>query len=172
VRQMERLWAPWRAEYIASVEEMKDCLFCTVGSTPAEEDAKNFLLLRAEKCFVMLNAFPYNTGHVMVAPFRHVGNLEEMDDAELAELMKLTQFMERVLKKAYKPHGFNIGMNLGAVAGAGVRGHIHLHILPRWEGDTNFMPTIGQTKVLSESLEVSYEKIKGAINELGGERLG
>jgi len=160
---MERLWAPWRMEYIGSSREGKDegCLFC---EKPKEgDDEKALILARSEKSFAMLNAFPYNSGHLMVAPLRHVGELEEAEDEESLDMQRLLQRCIKALREAMEPDGFNIGMNLGTVAGAGIPDHLHWHVVPRWTGDTNFMPVVGDAKVLPESLAESYGKVRGAL---------
>jgi ATP adenylyltransferase len=156
---MERLWSPWRMEYIeAAHEDDVDCIFCEL---PLEgNDEKNFILARARHAFAMLNAYPYNPGHLMVAPFRHVGELPELTDDELTDASHLLQRSVRAMREEMDPHGFNIGMNLGKVAGAGVPGHLHWHVVPRWNGDTNFMPVIGATRVLPESLDDTHKKLK------------
>jgi ATP adenylyltransferase len=149
---VERLWAPWRMEYIGSAREGEDegCLFC---EKPKEgDDEKALIVARTELSFAMLNRYPYNSGHLMVAPFRHVGELEEVKDDESLDMQQLLQRCIRALKEAMQPEGFNIGMNLGVVAGAGIPDHLHWHVVPRWTGDTNFMPVVGDTKVLPESL--------------------
>jgi ATP adenylyltransferase len=157
---MERLWAPWRMEYIGSAKEGEDqgCIFC---EKPTEgDDEKAYILARTKKSFAMLNAYPYNSGHLMVAPFRHVGELEGLEDDELLDLQKLLQRSIKALKEAMQPDGFNLGMNLGRVAGAGIPDHLHWHVVPRWSGDTNFMPVIAETKVLPELLVGSYDRVR------------
>jgi ATP adenylyltransferase len=157
---MERLWAPWRMEYIGSAREGKDegCLFC---EKPKEGDDEQALILaRSELSFAMLNRYPYNSGHLMVAPFRHVGELEEVKDDESLDMQQLLQRCIGALKEAMQPEGFNIGMNLGEVAGAGIPDHLHWHVVPRWTGDTNFMPTIGWSKVLPEMLRDTYFRLR------------
>jgi ATP adenylyltransferase len=152
----QRLWAPWRLEYIKGPKP-DECIFC---AKPAQGDDKAaYIVARGERSFVMLNAFPYNNGHVMVAPYRHVAALEELDDATALELMQLTQRCLHALRDAYAPEGFNVGVNQGKVAGAGVADHVHLHVVPRWGADTNFMPVIGSTRVLPQSLEGSYAEL-------------
>lgn len=160
---MERLWAPWRMEYIDSAREGEGgCIFCAL---PAEgDDEKNYILARGEKAFVMLNKFPYNSGHLMIAPFRHVGKVEEIEDAEGLDMHRLLQRSLKALQEAMKPDGFNIGMNLGQVAGAGIPDHVHWHVVPRWSGDTNFMPVVGDTKVLPEQLTESFAKLREAMD--------
>jgi len=160
---MKILWAPWRIEYIRSPKH-EGCIFCDF---PRENrDEERLILYRGEHSFVIMNNYPYNPGHVMVAPYRHVANWEELTEEELLEIMKLSQMMIRVLKRVMSPHGFNMGVNLGRVAGAGIEDHVHLHIVPRWNGDTNFMPVIADTKVIPESLEEAYRELKAAIEEM------
>ena len=162
---VERLWAPWRDAYVSAPhDEAGGCIFC---QKPREErDAENYILLRAERVFVILNAYPYNNGHLMVVPFEHVGDLEAAAPATLAEMMTVTQRCVRVLRSRLRPAGFNLGMNLGRPAGAGVADHIHLHVVPRWSGDTNFMPALADTRVLSQSLESSYETLRQGFAEI------
>jgi ATP adenylyltransferase len=154
---MKRLWAPWRMVYIKGATKASGCLFCrTARST---KDKENLLLHRGRLSFVIMNRYPYNSGHLMVAPYRHVPALEELSDKESADLLRLAGKCLQVLNKSMKPEGYNVGMNLGRVAGAGVLGHLHLHIVPRWGGDTNFMPVLGDTKVVAEALEETYQKL-------------
>lgn len=152
---MKRLWAPWRLQYIVNADKQKakGCIFCLFPKEPPENDRKNLILYRGKKAFVILNRFPYNNGHLMVVPYRHIAHFEELDAEEKIDMMDLIEKSIRALKKAFKPQGYNIGMNLGRVAGAGIDDHIHFHVVPRWNGDTNFMPVVGQTKVISSSLE-------------------
>jgi ATP adenylyltransferase len=160
---MERLWAPWRMEYIDSArdEEEGGCLFC---EKPKEgDDEKALILARQEKSFAMLNKYPYNSGHLMVAPFRHVGQLEDLEDEEALDMQMLLGRSIKALKEAMQPDGFNLGMNLGLVAGAGVPDHLHWHVVPRWNGDTNFMPVTSTTKVLPEGLTRSAERLRSAF---------
>jgi ATP adenylyltransferase len=157
---VDRIWAPWRGEYVESAKdrpENEECLFCRVLSG---EDADGLILVRAGLAFAMLNAYPYNPGHVMVAPLRHVGELEAVEAPELADVDELLQRSTVALTSAYSPHGFNLGVNLGRVAGAGVPGHLHWHVVPRWNGDTNFMPVVGETRVLPEALSATYERLR------------
>lgn len=157
---MERIWAPWRKAYITGSRE-GGCIFCL---KPEKLDDRHTLILeRGETCFTVMNIFPYNNGHLMVAPLRHTGNMEDLDDRELFELFSSVRKWTGIIRKVYHPEGFNIGMNLGMVAGAGFAEHLHVHLVPRWNGDTNFMPVIGETKVLSESLEASYEALLAAL---------
>jgi ATP adenylyltransferase len=158
----QRLWAPWRLEYITSGKQ-EECIFCT---KPALDDEDALIVRRGDRCFVMLNAFPYASGHVMVAPYGHVGDLTDLDDATSSELISLTQEGLRAIEHAYGPEGYNVGANLGTVAGAGVADHVHFHVVPRWEGDTNFMPVLGDVRVLPESLDDTYRRLKEAFGRL------
>ena len=155
---MERLWSPWRMEYIEAAKDDPDgCIFCDL---PAKgDDAATLILSRGERAFVLMNSFPYNPGHLMVAPFRHTGEFEDLHGDELADIDALLKRSLRALREEMEPQGFNIGMNLGRVAGAGIPDHVHWHVVPRWNGDTNFMPVVGQTRVLPELLEETYRKL-------------
>ncbi|SHK97101.1 HIT family protein [Desulforamulus aeronauticus] len=160
---MENLWAPWRSVYIGKPQV--GCIFCE--KLTAKQDKENLVVHRGDKTFVIMNLYPYNNGHLLVAPKRHVGDITELTDEELLELNKMTQFMVQALRRAFgNPHGFNIGINLGKVAGAGIPGHLHVHIVPRWDGDANFMAVIGETRVISEALERTYDKIVDAVASL------
>ena len=158
---MERIWSPWRMAYIkAAKEQVEDegCIFCDL---PAEgDDVRTMILARGELAFVIVNSFPYNPGHLMVAPFRHVGAFTSLEAAELADVDALVARSIRTLEQEMEPHGFNLGMNLGRVAGAGIPDHVHWHLVPRWNGDTNFMPVVGQTRVLPELLEETYARLR------------
>lgn len=156
---MYHLWAPWRMEYIKSggIESGK-CFLCEKRDTP-EKDDENYVLYRGKVCFALLNTFPYNNGHILVASHRHIGEIEMLSDDESLEMMRIVQIAVRSIKSAMGAHGFNVGFNLGRVAGAGLVDHIHLHIVPRWGGDTNFMPILGDTKVLCEALAQTYERL-------------
>jgi ATP adenylyltransferase len=153
---VERLWSPWRSQYVTAADEDDSCFFC---DGLEGDDADAGILLRAERVFVVLNAFPYNSGHLMVAPLRHVGEPEELSAAESHELIEVSFRCVEVAREALSPHGFNLGMNLGRVAGAGVPGHLHMHVVPRWGGDTNFMPVVAETKVLPELLAETRAKL-------------
>jgi ATP adenylyltransferase len=152
----ERLWAPWRLEYIKS-EKPDECIFCR--ALASDDDAGHYVVNRGERAFVMLNAFPYTNGHVMVSPNEHVGTLEGLGPDVLTEIMTLAQRSMAAIRAAYGPEGFNLGVNQGKVAGAGVEDHVHLHVVPRWAGDTNFMPVIADVRVLPQSLEDSYQAL-------------
>ncbi|TML37345.1 MAG: HIT domain-containing protein [Actinobacteria bacterium] len=157
----ERLWAPWRLEYIKGPKG-GECIFC-VGPDSGDDRAK-YVVRRGEHCFAILNKYPYNNGHLMVAPFRHVPSIEELNEAELLELMTLTQESLAALREAYQPEGFNLGVNQGKIAGAGVEDHVHMHVVPRWGADTNYMPVIGDTRVLPQSLDDSFDDITRAFS--------
>lgn len=159
---MKQIWAPWRSVYIGG-EHKGGCIFCE--KLTDSDDEKNLVLERGKNVFVIMNLYPYNNGHLMVAPNRHVGELEQLSDQEMLELFRTAARMVSALR-SFNPEGFNIGANIGRVAGAGVPGHFHLHVVPRWSGDTNFMPVIGDVKVVSESLEVTYKKLKEALSKL------
>lgn len=161
---LEWLWAPWRMPYIkvaAKTEAPPECFFCDYLRAP-RQDRENLVLLRGRTCFVVLNRYPYTGGHLMIAPKAHKGDLDLLRPAELAELMKLAVDMERLLKKTLKPHGFNLGINLGRPAGAGVPGHVHLHLVPRWNGDANFMTAVGNVKVIPQALLELYDELQSA----------
>ena len=158
---MERLWSPWRAKYIASgVDSQSDrCVFCDIAADPAK-DVTNFVVHRAEHGFVVLNLFPYITGHLLVIPYEHTGEFDRVAKEVTDELMDLSKKAQTALREVYSPPGFNIGINLGAAAGAGIVGHLHIHVLPRWSGDTNFMTTISESRVIPETLETTYSKLR------------
>ena len=166
-KTIETLWAPWRMEYILGFKGNKKhpCIFCE--RYPQKHDKKNLILYRAELSFVIMNRFPYNSGHLMIVPYKHSGNLQHLTEEENIELMEVIQLSQRVLTEVMSPQGFNIGMNLGKVGGAGVEDHLHWHMVPRWNGDTNYMPIIGETKVISEALDKTYDKLKVIFSELG-----
>ena len=163
----ERLWSPWRMDYIRRGEREDDgvCLFCDLAAADPSQDEANHLLARGKVSFVLLNAFPYNPGHLMAAPYRHVGDFVELTTEELAELMAFTGQAIRAMREESGPHGFNLGMNLGQAAGAGIADHLHLHLVPRWGGDTNFMPVVGQTKVLPELLAETDRRLRPHFSE-------
>jgi ATP adenylyltransferase len=157
---VDYLWTPWRYQYVTKGDSPSGCVFCAAAG--AVEDRDNLIVHRARHNFVILNRFPYTNGHVMVVPFQHAAMLEELAEETLLEMMRLARECEKHLRAAYRPDGLNIGMNLGRSAGAGIADHLHMHILPRWAGDTNFMTVTGETRVLPEDLPVTWEKLKGA----------
>lgn len=156
---MKVLWAPWRIEYIAK-EKKSGCVFC--DACAGGDDGKNLILFRGNSCFIILNRYPYTNGHLMVVPYKHTNELNHLSTEEKAELLDLTIKCKNILE-IMKPNGFNIGMNLGKVAGAGIDDHLHFHVVPRWEGDTNFMPVLGNLKVMPEYLNLTYDKLKEQI---------
>jgi ATP adenylyltransferase len=161
---VERLWSPWRQAYVSGTSESKGCVFCRAQN---DAEAEQLVLFRGETCFVILNLFPYNNGHLMVVPCRHVATLADSTPEELGELMRLTQRAEMALTEAYRPQGINVGMNLGRPAGAGVLDHLHVHLVPRWTGDTNFMSVIGEVRVLPEALEHTAARLRPVFERLG-----
>lgn len=154
---MDRLWSPWRYQYISQSAEPSVCIFC--DKARFGDDRENLILFRAQYHFVLLNLFPYTNGHLMVAPYDHIATLSELAAPAAAEMIHLAQRAETLLRQRYRAPGVNLGMNIGACAGAGVAGHIHLHVLPRWPGDANFMTTIGETRVLPEDLAETWAKL-------------
>jgi ATP adenylyltransferase len=162
---VDYLWSPWRYRYVSanasSNESDEGCLFCRI--LHESKDQENYVLLRTEHNFVLLNRYPYTSGHLMIATNAHVATLEEAEPQALVEMMSLTRRMEIAIRKIYRPGGLNIGMNIGKSAGAGVAGHIHMHILPRWSGDVNFMTAIGETRVLPEDLDTAYQRLRSAM---------
>ena len=165
---MDTLWASWRSTYVRTADELNEisrCLFCRLPDVEAIEDS--LVLERGEGAFTVLNRFPYTTGHLMVSPYRHIADLSEATAAEAGEMWRLLVRAERAVRAAMGPHGFNLGANLGKVAGAGVPGHLHLHLVPRWEGDTNFMTAVGGTRVVPEDLMSTYERISSALSGIG-----
>ena len=155
---MNHLWSPWRMTYIENHEKETVCVFCNAQAKA--DSIENLIAFRGKLAYVILNRYPYTSGHLMVIPFEHKANLEELDRSTRAEMMELTSQCMSVLRNIYKPQGFNMGANIGEAAGAGVRGHVHIHIVPRWAGDTNFMSTLGETRVLPESLEDTYKRVR------------
>jgi ATP adenylyltransferase len=154
-----QLWAPWRLEYVQSADELPGCVFCLARDG---DDAERLVVRRGERAFVLLNRFPYASGHLMVAPDRHVGEFGELDDEEALELHRLAGQAIAALRTTFSPDGFNLGWNIGRVAGAGVVDHVHLHVVPRWSGDTNFMPVLADVKVLPEHLDETRRKLAAA----------
>ena len=155
----KQLWAPWRLEYVQSADEQPGCVFCLARDG---DDEERFVVRRGERAFVLLNAFPYSSGHLMVAPARHVGELAALEDDEALEVHRLATQALAALGRTYAPDGYNLGWNLGRVAGAGVLDHVHLHVVPRWAGDTNFMPVLADVKVLPEHLEATRARLADA----------
>jgi len=160
---MERIWAPWRVQYI-NAEKQEGCIFC--DKPKQDKDDENYILKRGRLGLIMLNAYPYNNGHLMVAPYRHVADISDLADEELLSVMHLVSLGKKVLSRAFSPDGFNIGINMGRVAGAGIEDHIHIHIVPRWNGDTNFMPVLADIKVMPQALSHTFSQLCDALAAL------
>jgi len=158
---MDHLWTPWRFSYVSEGVKQGGCIFCEKAAADPARDAASLILHRGRRCFVILNLFPYTTGHTMIAPYAHEATLRNLDAETLGEMMELGQKVEAALEQAYHPDGYNMGMNLGRSAGAGVADHVHLHFLPRWAGDSSFMTVVGETRVLPEDLATTYNKLAG-----------
>jgi ATP adenylyltransferase len=159
---VDYLWSPWRFRYVSQSEPSVGCIFCT---KPSElRDEQNLILFRGERNFVLLNLYPYTSGHLMIAPYAHVPTLSDAPVETVEEMMRLARAAESRLRAVYQPKGFNVGLNLGECAGAGVAGHIHLHVVPRWPGDANFMTTVAETRVVPESIEETYRKLRAAFS--------
>lgn len=159
---MDYLWTPWRYRYVAQAGKDEGCIFCAAQA--ANDDPGRKIVHRAQHNFLILNLYPYTTGHSMIVPYKHVADLAGCSAESLAEMMMLAQRMQVALEKIYKPEGFNLGMNLGRCAGAGVTGHVHLHVLPRWTGDSSFMTTVGETRLHPEELEETYRKLRAELS--------
>lgn len=160
---MDHLWSPWRFRHVSSSVQKSECVFCRL--LPQANDQETLILLRNNHAFLILNRFPYTTGHLMVVANRHIATLTAAKPAELTEMMLMARESEKLLKKTYSPDGFNVGLNVGKSAGAGVAGHLHLHIVPRWEGDANAISVIGETRVIPEELATTYEKLSEALDK-------
>lgn len=165
---MERLWTPWRLAYVTGVNDAHACVFCAACEADATA-ADSLVVYRSATCFVVLNLYPYNNGHLMVVPSRHVASLDALTSGERAELMEVTRLAELALTEAYHPHGLNVGINLGKAAGAGVLDHLHVHLVPRWNGDTNFMTVVGETRVLPEELDRTAARLRPIFARLATE---
>jgi ATP adenylyltransferase len=158
---MDHLWSPWRYTYLQTGAPAGTCIFCAIAQ--ADRDSENFVLYRGRHNFALLNLYPYTSGHLMIAPYEHVATLEAARAETLGEMMQLTCAAEKSLRAVYRPAGINLGMNIGEAAGAGIAGHIHMHVLPRWLGDANFLSVVGETRVLPETLETAWEKLRRAF---------
>src|SRR5438309_7162742 len=165
IQRVQQIWAPWRMEFIKR-EKPAGCFFCEAAGADSREDATHLVLARTGLSLAILNRYPYNNGHLMVAPVAHLANLEDLPAAVATEVMALSQRALRVLRQVLAPHGFNLGINGGKVAGAGVADHVHQHVVPRWDGDTNFMPILAETKILNESLAASYQELRAGFDRL------
>ena len=161
---MDYLWTPWRYAYITDMGKDSGCIFC---ERLREPDEQAHIVYRGRHCFIILNAFPYTSGHVMVVPYEHQDQLQKLSSETAAELILLAQRMEAVLRQVYRPDGINLGMNIGKAAGAGVAGHVHMHVLPRWVADASFISVVGETRVLPETLDETYARIRRAFTEAG-----
>lgn len=168
--ERQNLWAPWRMEYIRGLSSDNTCFLCECVATP-EKDGENYVLWRSEHGLVVFNRFPYNNGHMLIAPVRHIAAFAEAEDVELLDLMKLTRDVQAVLQEAIAPHGFNVGVNFGRCAGAGLPGHLHIHLVPRWDGDTSYMAVCAQTDVISQSLQDLYTELRQISRDRGYPRL-
>ncbi len=165
---MDILWAPWRSYYVENVDKIEDCFLCHAISQPPERWKEVLVLYRSQKGFIILNKYPYNSGHLMIVPIKHTGDYEQLDKDTILDMDRLLRLALRALKEVFRPHGFNIGYNLGRSAGAGLETHLHMHVVPRWNGDTNFMPVLAKTKVISQDLESTYDRLKEVIDKLTG----
>jgi ATP adenylyltransferase len=159
----QQLWAPWRLQYIETADKAEGCIFCDFPAQGEAHDAENLIVYRGPHAYIILNAFPYSNGHLMVVPFRHTATLDAFTDAEMLDVMRLTRLAIQMLKAVFKPDGFNLGVNMGRVAGAGIADHIHWHVVPRWNGDTNFMPVLADVRVIPESLLAVYERLRAVL---------
>lgn len=158
---MEIIWTPWRYEYVNSVDEREGCIFC--DKSKAENDRETLVVFRGERCFAILNLFPYTTGHIMIAPYEHADTIEKLDPETLTEMMVVAQRSVSAIRDAFGPEGFNLGINISRVAGAGIEDHLHLHLVPRWAGDNNFMAVIAETRVLPRTLDDVWLALKDKI---------
>ncbi len=161
---MDHLWAPWRSTYMKNRGDLSKCIFC--DAIASSDDEATLIVHRAQFNFVILNRYPYTSGHLMIAPYQHVSRLQQVDEKTAEEMMRLARDAERIIEEIYQPQGLNLGMNLGQAAGAGIEQHIHLHVLPRWLGDANFMTTVGDTRVLPEDLSKTFSKLGNAFKQL------
>jgi len=160
---MDYLWTPWRYQYVTSAGKTGGCVFCDAAA--ASDDRANLIVHRGEWTFVILNRFPYTSGHLMIVPYQHAATLQELSDEPLLEMTRLARSLEGLLGEVYHPEGLNLGMNLGKSAGAGIAEHLHLHVLPRWTGDTNFMTVVGETRVLPEDLDITWQRLRTAFEK-------
>ncbi len=164
---MDHIWSPWRFKFISEGAPKDECVLCRIGRN-RDQDERNFVVLRGEANYIVLNLYPYTAGHMMIVPYDHVSSLNRLPAEAAAEMMHLTRLAEGALRTVYRPQGLNLGMNLGEAAGAGIAEHIHMHILPRWTGDANFLSTIGETRMLPEELPVTWRKLKDALAQHAG----
>jgi ATP adenylyltransferase len=163
---MDYLWTPWRYKYIATADRNEGCVFCDAPA--AGDDERALIVHRGKKNYIILNRYPYTSGHVMIVPYKHIAALPELENGAACEMMEMAQALERALESLYNPEGYNIGMNIGRAAGAGIAGHLHMHVLPRWAGDTSFITTVGETRVEPEELSITYTRMKEALGGIAG----
>lgn len=161
---MKYLWSPWRMKYVSNQQQSIDCVFCEAQKQ--RDCVENLILHRASNTFIILNRFPYSNGHLMIVPYQHCPSYEDLDAEVRAEIMEMINDATRMLREAYHPPAFNVGANIGTAAGAGIAAHVHFHIVPRWAGDTNFMTSLSDTRVIPESLEDTYQRLKAAWNKI------
>jgi ATP adenylyltransferase len=161
---MTHLWTPWRSTYMKEQKKKGLCVFCEAATGASDQDS--LVVYRGQGCFVILNRYPYTSGHIMVAPYSHVSRLNMIDDCVATEIMSLARFAEKFIEETYSPDGLNLGMNLGQAAGAGIEEHIHMHVLPRWRGDANFMTSVADTRIIPEALSDTYERLHAAFSHL------
>ena len=162
---MKHIWTPWRMPYVTGQAKSDGCVFCEMIAQEPRHDAKNYIVYRGQRVFSVLNLYPYNNGHVLVLPYEHVSSLECVSGEVQADMMNLASYLVSLMRRLMSPAGFNIGMNIGKAAGAGIDDHIHLHIVPRWHGDTNFMPVVAGTRVIPEWLDGTYGKLRTMVEE-------
>ena len=162
---MDHIWTPWRMAYICGQEKCDGCVFCRMAAEDEQLDAKNYIVYRGERIFSVLNLYPYNNGHLLVLPYDHVATLEDVPAAAQADMMRMAGYLVALMRDLTAPSGFNLGMNIGKAAGAGIDDHIHLHIVPRWQGDTNFMPVVARARVIPEWLDDTYAKIRSLVEK-------
>jgi ATP adenylyltransferase len=160
---MDHIWSPWRYRYVSTAAPQDECIFC--AKPAAGRDQENYIVYRGKWNFVILNLYPYTSGHLMIAPYEHVASIEEMAEETAQEMMSLLRRATRHLREIYRPRGLNLGMNIGECAGAGIAGHVHMHVVPRWPGDANFMSVVGETRVMPEALDQTYRKLKAAFSD-------
>ena len=159
---MDYIWTPWRYQYIATADRSHDgCVFCHAPA--AGDDERMLIVHRGKKNYIILNRYPYTSGHALIVPYVHIGTLPDLEPSAGAEMMEMAQTLERALESLYHPQGYNLGMNIGGAAGAGIAGHLHMHILPRWTGDTSFMTTVGETRLEPEDLSITYQRLRQAL---------
>ncbi len=164
IQMTEQLWAPWRLKYIESAGKTEGCIFCEFPAQGEAHDAENLIVYRGQHTYIILNAFPYSNGHLMIVPYRHTDTLDAYSDEEMLDIMQVTRLALKLLKAAYLPEAFNLGVNFGRAAGAGITHHLHWHVVPRWVGDTNFMTVMADVRVIPESLQAVYERLRTALN--------